>query len=111
MSRAPADPPSGARVWPLDGPRATMMDSLVSALVVVRSAIPRAMALPADIDIVAAEGPVGESVIAAARSLAESLLEEMVERDAQRGRMRRRCSRTRHGERPRPCRWRSASKR
>jgi len=65
MSRTPADPPSGARVWPLDGPRATMMDSLVSALVVVRSAIPRAMALPADIDIVAAEGPVGESVIAA----------------------------------------------
>ncbi len=83
MSRAPADPPSDARVWSLDGPRVTMMDSLASALVVVRSAIPRAMVLPADIDIVAAEGPVGESIIAAARSLAESLVEEMVVGDAQ----------------------------
>jgi len=83
MPRPPATPPSGARVWPLDGGRATTMDAIVSGLAGIRSAVPRAAALPANLDLVAAEWPETAEIIATTRLLVELLLQEMAAGDAQ----------------------------
>src|SRR5687767_10074550 len=77
MPRPPAAPPTGARVWPLDGPRATMLDAIVSGLALLRSEVPRSTALPADIDLVAAEEPQGALIAETTRLLALALLDEL----------------------------------
>ena len=67
----------------LEGPRATTMDAIVTALAFLRSAVPRSANLPADLDLVAAEGPEGAAIAATTRLLVETLLDEMVADDAQ----------------------------
>lgn len=54
------------------------MDAIVSALALVRSMVPRATALPADIDLVAEEEPQGTEIVATIRALVEVLLDDMV---------------------------------
>jgi hypothetical protein len=81
MRRAPDAPPASARVWPLDGPRATMLHAIVSALAILRSAVPRSVPLPADIDLVAHEGAEGGTIAETTRLLVTSLLDEMAAGD------------------------------
>ena len=84
MPRAPATPPSDARVWTLDGPRATMLDAIVSGLAILGSAVPRAAALPADIDLVSGATAQGAMIAETTRLLVMALMDEMVGGDAQR---------------------------
>jgi hypothetical protein len=46
---------AGEKLWRIDGPRAIVLDSIVSALAVVRASLPRGASIPANLDIVAAE--------------------------------------------------------
>ncbi len=71
-------PSSGARLWAIEGSRATMLDAIVSGLASLRSALPRSAELPADLDIVASAMPDGATIAETVRLLVTALMSEMM---------------------------------
>src|SRR5689334_4944826 len=71
-------PSPGARLWPIEGSRATMLDAIVSGLASLRSALPRSAELPADLDIVASAMPDGATIAETVRLLVTALMSEMM---------------------------------